>query len=83
MLYYAVVFFVITLIAAFFGFGGIAAGAAAGPPACSARCTEAFATASFSFGIGVLAQPDIAIRSEAATSGTAELPRTCELCGFI
>lgn len=28
MLYYAVVFFVVALIAAFFGFGGIAAGAA-------------------------------------------------------
>jgi uncharacterized membrane protein YtjA (UPF0391 family) len=27
MLYYAVVFFVIALVAAFFGFGGIAAGA--------------------------------------------------------
>ena len=37
MLYYAIVFFVIALIAALFGFGGIAAGAAGIARSCSSR----------------------------------------------
>ena len=35
MLYYAVVFFVIALVAALFGFGGIAASAVGSPRSCS------------------------------------------------
>jgi hypothetical protein len=45
-------------------------GANSGAPDCSARCTEALATASFSFGTGVLAQ---AVSTTASAAHAAAL----------